>query len=137
MHSSPLFFCAAFLFGLVSSAVEATPMNKCTVNGTVTYQQAPCSSDQVRKTPTLEELNAAEKKKRAATATTTTTAPPLQEKAATAQPRASGGFTCDGRTHCSQMKSCAEAKYFLANCPGVKMDGNGDGIPCEQQWCSR
>lgn len=44
-------------------------------------------------------------------------------------------YRCDGRTHCSQMTSCAEAKYFLANCPGVKMDGNRDGVPCEQQWC--
>lgn len=44
-------------------------------------------------------------------------------------------FTCDGRTYCSQMKSCEEATYFLQNCPGVKMDGNNDGIPCERQWC--
>jgi Excalibur calcium-binding domain len=44
-------------------------------------------------------------------------------------------FTCDGRTHCSQMTSCAEAAYFLKNCPGVKMDGDNDGVPCEQQWC--
>ena len=48
-----------------------------------------------------------------------------------------GGFQCDGRQYCSQMKSCAEAKYFLLNCPGVKMDGDGNGIPCEKQWCSR
>jgi len=45
------------------------------------------------------------------------------------------GFRCDGRTHCSQMTSCAEATYFLNNCPGVKMDGDNDGIPCEAQWC--
>ncbi|GAB4040851.1 MAG: hypothetical protein Fur0014_11660 [Rubrivivax sp.] len=44
-------------------------------------------------------------------------------------------YRCDGRTHCSQMRSCDEAKYFLANCPGVEMDGDRDGIPCEQQWC--
>lgn len=44
-------------------------------------------------------------------------------------------FTCDGRIYCSQMTSCAEAEYFLANCPGVKMDGGGDGVPCERQWC--
>lgn len=44
-------------------------------------------------------------------------------------------FRCDGRTYCSQMTSCAEATYFLKNCPGVKMDGNNDGVPCEQQWC--
>jgi cold shock CspA family protein len=43
---------------------------------------------------------------------------------------------CDGRTMCSQMKSCEEAKYFLRNCPGTQMDGNGDGVPCEQQWCT-
>ena len=44
-------------------------------------------------------------------------------------------FQCDGRTYCSQMTSCDEAIYFLKNCPGVKMDGEGDGIPCEGQWC--
>ena len=47
----------------------------------------------------------------------------------------SASFTCDGRRHCSQMTSCAEAKYFLKNCPNTKMDGDGDGIPCESQWC--
>lgn len=47
----------------------------------------------------------------------------------------SGAFACDGRTHCSQMRSCAEARYFLAHCPGVEMDGDGDGVPCERQWC--
>ncbi len=44
-------------------------------------------------------------------------------------------YRCDGRTYCSQMKSCEEAKYFLQNCPDVKMDGDRDGIPCESQWC--
>ena len=47
----------------------------------------------------------------------------------------SASFSCDGRTHCSQMTSCAEATYFLQHCPGVKMDGGGNGIPCESQWC--
>lgn len=50
------------------------------------------------------------------------------------QPAASA-FSCDGRQHCSQMTSCAEATYFINNCPSTKMDGNNDGIPCEQQWC--
>src|SRR5215218_2202619 len=45
-------------------------------------------------------------------------------------------FTCDGRKHCSQMTSCAEATYFLKNCPGTKMDGDRDGVPCEEQWCT-
>jgi cold shock CspA family protein len=45
-------------------------------------------------------------------------------------------FSCDGRTHCSQMTSCAEAKYFITNCPATEMDGDNDGIPCEKQWCT-
>jgi len=45
-------------------------------------------------------------------------------------------YRCDGRTHCSQMSSCEEATFFLKSCPGVQMDGNADGVPCEQQWCT-
>ena len=48
----------------------------------------------------------------------------------------SASFKCDGRTHCSKMTSCEEATFFLRNCPGVEMDGDHDGIPCENQWCS-
>jgi micrococcal nuclease len=44
---------------------------------------------------------------------------------------------CDGRKRCSQMRSCEEANWFLKNCPGMEMDGDGDGVPCERQWCSR
>jgi len=40
-------------------------------------------------------------------------------------------FHCDGRQYCSQMHSRAEAEYFLRNCPDTKMDGDHDGIPCE------
>ena len=50
-------------------------------------------------------------------------------------PMNKGPFRCDGRTHCSQMTSCEEATFFLRNCPGTKMDGNNDGVPCERQWC--
>jgi Excalibur calcium-binding domain len=49
---------------------------------------------------------------------------------------ARSAFQCDGRQHCSQMTSCQEAKQFLKNCPDMKMDGDRDGIPCEEQWCS-
>ena len=51
-------------------------------------------------------------------------------------PASPGQFACDGRTHCSQMHSCAEATYFIKHCPNTKMDGNNDGVPCEQQWCN-
>jgi arsenate reductase-like glutaredoxin family protein len=46
-------------------------------------------------------------------------------------------YQCDGRTRCTQMKSCEEAMFFLKNCPGVKMDGDRDGTPCEEQFCER
>ena len=49
---------------------------------------------------------------------------------------ASPQFKCDGRTHCSQMRSCAEAKYFNNHCPNTQMDGDNDGVPCERQWCN-
>ncbi|NRD75812.1 excalibur calcium-binding domain-containing protein [Shewanella sp. VB17] len=48
-------------------------------------------------------------------------------------------FSCEeGKQHCSQMRSCSEAKYYLylKNCPYTKMDGDSDGIHCERQHCS-
>jgi len=42
-----------------------------------------------------------------------------------------GRYACDGRQHCGQMNSRAEAEYFIRNCPNTKMDGDRDGIPCE------
>jgi len=47
----------------------------------------------------------------------------------------SGNYRCRGKTHCSHMSSCEEAKFYLHNCPGVKIDGDGNGVPCEKQWC--
>lgn len=44
-------------------------------------------------------------------------------------------FHCDGRTRCAQMTSYAEATFFIKQCPGTKMDGDGDGVPYETQWC--
>lgn len=40
-------------------------------------------------------------------------------------------YSCDGRQYCSQMTSRAEAEFFVKNCPNTKMDGDRDGIPCE------
>jgi cold shock CspA family protein len=46
-------------------------------------------------------------------------------------------FRCEaGKTHCSQMRSCAEATFYTRNCPGTEMDGDGDGVPCERQFCN-
>lgn len=45
-------------------------------------------------------------------------------------------FSCEGKTHCSQMSSCAEATFYIQHCPNTEMDGNHDGVPCESQWCN-
>jgi cold shock CspA family protein len=47
-------------------------------------------------------------------------------------PKSTQNFTCDGRQHCSQMNSREEAVFFINNCPNTKMDGDGDGDPCER-----
>ncbi|MBC7750871.1 MAG: excalibur calcium-binding domain-containing protein [Candidatus Saccharibacteria bacterium] len=51
-------------------------------------------------------------------------------------PDTRSNYSCDGRTYCSQMSSCEEAKYFINHCPNTKMDGNHDGIPCQEQHCT-
>lgn len=58
----------------------------------------------------------------------------LVERPAAEERGSATTFRCDGRVHCSQMSSCEEATYFVQNCPSVKMDGDGDGKPCED-WC--
>jgi cold shock CspA family protein len=44
-------------------------------------------------------------------------------------------YSCQGKTYCSQMSSCEEAQFYQNHCSGTQMDGDGDGIPCEDQWC--
>lgn len=44
-------------------------------------------------------------------------------------------FKCEGKTRCNQMTSCDEAMFYLNHCPGSVTDGDGDGRPCEDQWC--
>ncbi len=45
-------------------------------------------------------------------------------------------YKCDGRTKCIQMNSCLEARFFLANCPGIEgMDPDKNGVPCETNLC--
>ena len=70
-------------------------------------------------------------KRRELAAQPATTPVSLSDSAAAGSP-----YRCDGRTLCSQMTSCAEAKWFINHCPGTRMDGNGDGTPCETQWCT-
>lgn len=40
-------------------------------------------------------------------------------------------FSCNtAKSTCSQMKSCKEAYFYLNQCGIYKLDGDGDGIPC-------
>ena len=55
--------------------------------------------------------------------------------AALVKPASPALYECDKRSYCSQMTSCEEATYFLQNCAKKRMDGDHDGVPCEQQWC--
>ena len=58
--------------------------------------------------------------------------PPAAARAVDGTPVArQSAFRCDGRQHCSQMNSRAEAEFFVRNCPDTKMDGDRDGEPCE------
>jgi len=55
---------------------------------------------------------------------------PFKKMISTPKP-VSQQFECDGRQYCGDMRSRAEAEYFITHCPDTKMDGDGDGIPCE------
>lgn len=54
-----------------------------------------------------------------------------QQRDKTHHQKKTPNFRCDGREHCSQMTSRAEAVFFIKHCPNTKMDGDRDGIPCE------
>jgi hypothetical protein len=40
-------------------------------------------------------------------------------------------FTCGAKRFCRQMLSCGEAMFYLDRCGVARLDGDGDGIPCE------
>ena len=48
--------------------------------------------------------------------------------------RSTNRYKCEGKQHCSQMRSYQEALFYIKNCPNTKMDGDYDGIPCEKQF---
>jgi hypothetical protein len=51
-------------------------------------------------------------------------------------PAAAMDFKCDQRTHCAQMTSCAEAKFFLKNCRDADLEIDNAGVPCSRRWCT-
>jgi hypothetical protein len=39
--------------------------------------------------------------------------------------------SCGSKRYCGEMNSCAEANYYLNTCGVSRLDGDGDGTPCE------
>ena len=39
--------------------------------------------------------------------------------------------SCGAKWKCGQMDSCSEAYHYLNNCGLGRLDGDGDGVPCE------
>lgn len=57
--------------------------------------------------------------------------PPLantKPQQAAVQPSAS----CGSKRTCGEMTSCAEAKFYLTQCKVLRLDRDGDGVPCEK-----
>lgn len=55
---------------------------------------------------------------------------PTREPMSTVRPpSASSGASCGGASTCTQMNSCAQAYACLPSHP--RLDGDGDGVPCE------
>ena len=48
----------------------------------------------------------------------------------------SATFTCGAKRYCREMTSCDEARFQLQQCHLPRLDGDGDGVPCET-LCSR
>lgn len=44
---------------------------------------------------------------------------------------------CGTKYYCKEMDSCEEAIYYFVNCGLTRLDGDGDGIPCESICGSR
>jgi endonuclease YncB( thermonuclease family) len=40
-------------------------------------------------------------------------------------------YRCGAKRYCSEMATCREAYFHLQQCGLSRLDGNGDGVPCE------
>jgi Excalibur calcium-binding domain/Staphylococcal nuclease homologue len=53
----------------------------------------------------------------------------------TAKPRASStnqaSLSCGAKRFCEEMINCGEARFYLNSCGLTRLDGDGDGVPCE------
>jgi len=57
---------------------------------------------------------------------------PVQSHSSTAPVPVMGDYACGSKRHCSQMRSCEEARFYFMHCGVKALDRNGDGVPCEK-----
>lgn len=118
----------AILSGLVFQKYQSYQQSKKLKAAQLIEEQRKIIEQQRQAIGELPEVKLSEKTKRAFESSHVQS---VQNKSST---KANHQFQCDGREHCSQMSSYEEALFFLKNCPNTKMDGDGDGIPCERQF---
>jgi len=60
--------------------------------------------------------------------------PPASRMPLPLLPRGGGSirFVCGSKRYCREMTSCEEAMFHLKECGLARLDGNGDGIPCNR-----
>lgn len=46
-------------------------------------------------------------------------------------------LTCGSKQYCHEVASCEEARFYMTQCGVATMDGDNDGIPCENVCRSR
>ena len=56
---------------------------------------------------------------------------PIAAMATAAPATDSGEFSCTPSKTCSRMETCEEALHHLTVCGNKRLDGDGDGIPCQ------
>lgn len=56
---------------------------------------------------------------------------PLASEAPAARMALGAAASCGAKTFCREMTSCEEARFFLVQCGLSRLDGDGDGVPCE------
>lgn len=49
-----------------------------------------------------------------------------------AKPAAQPSLACGSKRYCREMTSCEEALFHLEQCGLMRLDGDGDGVPCEK-----
>lgn len=127
---------AACLMALLAVNAQARIYKCKDANGQIRYSDNVCAATGSDNAATLKKTPSTRPSEKAATAKPPPPSPPPPAESASSSPRVPpSNYTCQGKTRCTEMTSCEEAVYYLKHCPGVKIDGDNDGTPCEDQWC--